>query len=236
MQCAGFTEITQDMLFSQIAAAHVVPRAVRYDTDLASSVCEQLPAEGPIPGQLEDTYKAMSHAPDIKNIVLETAIVASSACNGTGGMESTLLEYLQQSGKQSQLMTHLQRSLVFMLGSSSNTASLAWLMDTVVLGQDDSAPYGIREIDKYTLMKRIVRSSPAGFQLSTEILQKHAANRTEDEWSDQEPLVQLAGIVSPAASESLPEWLPDSISEPVRQALQLEKDSDRQGSEIVCAR
>ena len=223
------------MLFSRIAAAHVVPRAVRYDTDLASSVCVQLPAEAPSPDQLEDMYTAMSYAPDVKNMVLETAIVASSACSDAREMERSLLEYLQESGKQNHLMPHLQRSLAFMLGSSSKNTTLQWLVDTVVMGKDNSAQYGIREVDKVTLMKRIVRSSPAGFRISAEILQKHAANRTEDEWSDQEPLVQLAAIVSPASAESLPEWLPESISEAAVQALQLEKDSDRVGSEIVCA-
>lgn len=211
-----------------------MPRAVRYDTELASTVCQLLPSQASSPDQLQTAYRAMPYTPDVRNMVLETAIVANSVCSDAAGLEGSVMKFLQESRNENNLMSHLQRSLVFMLGSSDNSTTLQWLVDTVVLAIDWNARYGLRAIDKYTLMKRIVRSSSVGFQVSAETLQKHAANRTADVWRDQEPLVQLAAIVSAASSESLPEWLPDSISHATLQALQIEKDSDRLGSEIVC--
>lgn len=221
------------MVFSRIAAVHVVPRAVRYDENLAAGVCGELPAEALDPDQLREAYRSMPYAPDVKNIVLETAIVTNAACKDAAGLESSIVSYLQQSAEENGLLPHLQRSLVFMLGSSANSTTLRWLVDTVVLG-DPKSKYGLREVDKHTLMKRIVRS-PAGFEASVDAFQTQAANQTESEWDRKGLLVQLSGLVSAAASKSLPEWLPDAIPDATMEVLQLEKDSDQIASAIVCS-
>jgi hypothetical protein len=231
---AGFADITQDMLFSRIAGAHVVPRAVRYDQTLAAQVCKLLPAEAASPEHLQAAYKDMAYAPDVKNMALETAIVMTSLCSHGEALESSIVGYLQESADQNSLMAHLKRSLVFILGSSTNTTTLQWLVESVVLAKGWHARYGLRAVDKITLMKRIVRS-PVGFKVSAEVFQKHAVNRTEDSWNDQDLLVQLSVLVTAAKAEMLPAWLPDSISSATFKVLRIQKDIEELASEILCA-
>lgn len=227
--------MSQDELFTRAVAARIVPRVVRYDDDLATSVCSML-AAAPKNATLAELLHTIGHTPDVQNVVLESALVARDSCNVSSTVEKALLEHLRSPvGADEGLMAHLRRSSAFILAASHDRETLQFLVHAVVLGEDDSVESGLREVDRVTLFHRIVRSSVEGFRAAAEIVQEYAEG-TEDWEGSAVLLAELSPWTVAASADSLPLWLPvEQLSEQQRSALVLTKQSDSAAAQIVCA-
>lgn len=232
-QCAAVaagapSSLSQDRLFTRAIAARVVPRAARYDTDLAAAVCEPLEDLADGVG-LDGMLEAVGGPPEVKNIVLETALSVSGS--SSGAVENAMLEWLQDS--EPGLMPHLRRSVSFILAASSDSTILGWLVGAAVLDELEGTDFGLRQGDKATLYKRVTRGSVEGFRAAAERLQEYAGIVEDWDWED------VAVDVSPFAvmgqEASLPAWLPlEELEEGKQRALMLEKQSDAAAARIVC--
>lgn len=225
--------LTQDELFTRAIASRLVPRAAHHDSKLASTVCAMLDG-APKHASLSKLIKMIKHTPDVQNVVLETAITGSS-CNVTHAVRRALMDHLQSPVGPEGMLPHLRRSASFILAASHDRETLQFLMDAIVLGDDDSVESGLRAVDRSTLLHRIIRSSVTGFNAAAETLQGYAEGT--DDWSsgDADQLAQMAPWAVLGSQETLPEWLPlDQLGESTRRVLVLQKQIDSDAAQIVC--
>eukprot|EP00892_Ulva_mutabilis_P010105 jgi/Ulvmu1/7467/UM037_0010.1 len=226
--------LTQDELFTRAIAARLVPRAVRYDSDLAESVCSLLQSP-PSDATLQQLLKTIGHTPDVQNIVLEAALATPKSCNASTTVQKALVSFLKSPVSSTGLLPHTRRSASFILATSHDRETLQFVMDAAVLGEDDSVDSGIRKVDRSILFHRIARNSLVGFTAAAEIMQEYGEG--VDEWDASAAfLAEMAPWTVTGSDASLPEWLQlDQLQEARRDAVVLQKQADTAAAQIVCA-
>jgi hypothetical protein len=228
-------DMPADVLYTQMAAAQVVPRAMQHSSSVACAVCAQLPSRAANNITFPDFYEAMSNTPDIKNIVLEAAVSALPGCENAPAAQlvDAMMSHLVAFQKGLRLLPHLERSLAFILGTVQGGEVTTFLLKELVLR---SSPYGLRSSDRLALLERITRSSVAGFRVAAGKLQKYAEGQNTTAWTEADPVLQMVPFATNAHIEELPYWVPvGAISQDALWAMQTQKHSEFTGASIVCS-
>jgi hypothetical protein len=202
-------DMPADVLYTQMAAAQVVPRAMQHSSSVACAVCAQLPSRAANNITFPDFYEAMSNTPDIKNIVLEAAVSALPGCENAPAAQlvDAMMSHLVAFQKGLRLFPHLERSLAFILGTVQGGEVTTFLLKELVLR---SSPYGLRSSD--------------------------AEGQNTTAWTEADPVLQMVPFATNAHIEELPYWVPvGAISQDALWAMQTQKHSEFTGASIVCS-
>jgi hypothetical protein len=197
-----------------------------------------LPTEATnLPGLL----RALSYPPDIRDIILQTAVASPKGCEAKVPVAKLLMDDLVASSEMPRdsasasvgLLPHLKRSLAFTLGVSRDAEVLKFVLERLILGgqKDD---FGLRVVDKGTLLRRVVRSSVVGFSVARAQMDTYANSHNGEELLHT-VIGQHAELARSSESGELPDWWMRVVKdEQLRHAVQLEREGEKAAVELLC--
>ena len=246
----------QHTLFWMTTTANIVPRAASASRKLARQVCRALPDTA---RTLDQLWDAISLPPDLKNVVLMVAVAGPKGCHSSVDVTALLLEAAQAwvaeidanaqvlAGDSSAkwtpqpLLSHLRRSVVFILAASQRANVTAWLVEHVALAQDGGT-VGLRTVDQMTLIDTLARSAPGGIgsiaaaaEAAASTLQ--TANNTHGTLganAQVQLIAAAAHTLLPNPMQPLPEWQKDVLDSDMLKHHQQRMAMDSVASKLMC--